>query len=265
MTQTHDCTSCGHNIPASLYQCTKCHTHLCNLLERVPDTLDTAQATLANMSVAPRVGSAGTNPPSAPVNLDMSDKLGKYIKRLVELAVWVNNTEEPDRLHIFTTPETAGQYLRRMANTMRQRAYVGDLHQELRTLERQVLATADRQLAKRPLGECGALHLDEEGNIIKCGGTVYGHETATTGRCKACKLEHDLTDRITSRLAEATNYRAPLQRIVKVLNVAGFPVNYERAKKWAQRGKLAPSCDVATRREGHTPAEVLKVLQEMSN
>ncbi|RKS19689.1 hypothetical protein DFO58_2192 [Arthrobacter sp. AG1021] len=265
MTETRDCTSCGHTIPASLYLCDKCHTHLCALLDRVPDTLDTAQDTLSNMSVTPRVGSAGSNPPSAPVNLDMSDKLGKYIKRLVELAVWVNNTEEPDRLHIFTTPETAGQYLRRMTNLMRQRDYVGDLHQELRTLERQVLSTADRQLVKRPLGECGALHLDEEGNIIKCAGVVYGHETATTGRCKACKREHDLTDRITSRLAEATNYRAPLQRIVKVLNVAGFPVNYERAKKWAQRGKLAPSCDVETRREGHTPAEVLKVLQEMSN
>lgn len=258
MTQTHVCTSCGHNIPASLYQCNQCHTRLCDLLDRVPDTLDTAQDTLSNMSVAPRVGSAGTNPPSAPVNLDMSDKLGKYIKRLVELAVWVNNTEEPDRLHIFTTPETAGQYLRRMANTMRQRDYVGDLHQELRALERQVLATADRQQAKRPLGECGALHLDEEGNIIKCAGVVYGHETATTGRCKACKREHDLTDRITSRLAEATNYRAPLLQIVNVLNVAGFPLNYNTAKSWLRRGKISPLCDVATRQEGHTPAELLK-------
>lgn len=265
MTQTHDCTSCGHNIPASLYQCNKCHTHLCNLLERVPDTLDTAQATLANMSVAPRVGSAGSNPPSAPVNLDMSDKLGEYIKRLVELAVWVNNTEEPDRLHIFTTPETAGQYLRRMANTMRQRAYVGDLYQELRALERQVLSTADRQLVKRPLGECGALHLDEEGNIIKCGGTVYGHETATIGRCKACKREHDLTDRITSRLAEAANHRAPLATIVKALNTAGFPVKIGTAYQWVHRGKLAAKCDVATRREGFTPGEVLSVMQQTSS
>ena len=259
-----NCPICDYQTPAGVVLCNRCFDGLVKLLDRVSDTLSTAAVTLANMGVQPRVGSAGTSAPSAPINLDMSDRLGKYVRRLVGLAHWVNEKEEPDHLQLFTTPQKAGEYLRRMANTMRQRDYVADLYAELWELERKVLSAADRPLVKRPLGECGALKLSEDNQVIKCGGIVEGHETATVGRCKLCKREHDLTDRITSRLAEAVNYRAPLTVVVKALRTAGYPVNYERTKKWAQRGKLYALCDVATRREGHTPAEVLKVFQEMS-
>ncbi|MFJ5106665.1 MULTISPECIES: hypothetical protein [unclassified Glutamicibacter] len=192
----------------------------------------------------------------------MAERLGENERRLAELAHWVNGREEPNRLRIFTKTFNAAEYLRAMAHLMRKREYVADLYQELRDLERRVISAADRPIQKRPLGECGALLMDDATNMIsRCEGVVEGHETATTGRCKACHREHDLTDRITERFAQAWHVRGPLLQIVKALNAAGYTLKYGTAKLWVHRGKLAPKCDLATRQEGHTPAEVLAVLQ----
>lgn len=257
------CLVCEYTTAAGLYLCNHCDTRFRGILDRVPATLKTAAATLANQGVQPRVGSAGTSAPGAPLNLDMAERLGEYERRLTELAHWVNGREEPNLLRIFTTTFHAAEYLRAMAHTMRQREYVADIYLELRDLERRVISAADRPLVKRPLGECGALGLDEQGTVTKCPGIVEGHETATTGRCKECHREHDLTDRITERFAQAWHHVAPLSVVVKALNAAGYPIKYERAKKWAQRGKLAPRCDVKTRQEGHSPADVVLVLKSI--
>ncbi|ALD64012.1 hypothetical protein AFL94_08845 [Arthrobacter sp. LS16] len=192
----------------------------------------------------------------------MAERLGEYERRLTELAHWVNGREEPARARIFTTPVRAAEYLRAMAHHLRKRDYVGDIYLELRDLERRVLSAADRPAVKRPLGECGALGFDGADMITRCEGTVMGHETATTGRCNTCHREHDLTDRITARFAEAWHVRGPLLQIVKALNAAGYVLKYDTAKSWLRRGKLHPQCDVRTRQEGHTPAEVLAVLQQ---
>lgn len=258
------CGTCDQPTPANLYQCGKCHQRLQELLERVPGTLSTARETLANMGVQPRVGSPGTSEPAAPINLDMSDRLGKYVRKLVEYAVQVNEAAEPTKPRIFTTPTRAAEYLRAMTNWARQQEAVTEMYTELRDLERAVLSTADRPLAKRPLGECGALDLQEDGTITPCSGTVEGHETATVGRCKTCKREHDLTDRITARLAQAWHVIAPLAHVVKALNAAGYPIKTNTAYVWVHRGKLAPRCDLQTRQEGHTPAEVLRAMQTQS-
>ena len=256
-----NCLVCEYSTAAGLHLCNHCDTRFRAILDRVPATLRTAQATLSNQGVQPRVGSAGTSAPGAPLNLDMAERLGEYERRLTELAHWVNGREEAQHLRIFTTTFHAAEYLRAMAHTMRQRDYVADIYLELRDLERRVISAADRPLVKRPLGECGALDLDEQGTVTKCAGTVEGHETATTGRCKECHREHDLTDRITERFAQAWHVRGPLLQIVKALNAAGYTLKYGTAKLWVHRGKLAPKCDLATRQEGHTPAEVLAVLQ----
>ncbi|WP_440102409.1 hypothetical protein [Glutamicibacter mishrai] len=196
------------------------------------------------------------------MNLAMSDRLGKYERRLTELAHWVNWREEPNCLRIFTSTFHAAEYLRAVAHDLRKRDYVGDIYFELRELERRVLSAADRKIQKRPLGECGALIMDDATNqITKCEGIVEGHETATTGRCKKCHREHDLTDRITERFAQAWHHIAPLAVVVRALNDAGFPIKYATARQWVHRGKLHPRCDLKTRQEGHSPSEVLKVLQ----
>lgn len=257
------CLVCEYTTADGLYLCNHCDTRFRGILDRVPATLKTAAATLSNQGVQPRVGSAGTSAPGAPLNLDMAERLGEYERRLTELAHWVNGREEPKHLRIFTTTFHAAEYLRAMAHHMRKRDYVADIYQELRDLERRVISAADRPLVKRPLGECGALSLDEHGTVTKCLGVVEGHETATTGRCKECHREHDLTDRITERFAAAWHHVAPLSVVVKALNAAGYPIKYERAKKWAQRGKLAPKCDLKTRQEGHSPADVVFVLHSI--
>lgn len=257
------CLVCEYPTPEGLHLCTQCYARFVELLERVPETLRTAEATLNNTSVSPGVSTSGASAPNegAPVNLDMSDRLREYERRLMDLGHWVNKREETNRPRTFTKPVQAAEYLHAMTGTMRKREYVVDIYLELRGLERRVLSAADRPLVKRPLGECGALDLDEEGTVTKCLGIVEGHETGTTGRCNICYRQHDLTDRITARLTQARNHVAPLSVIVRALKAAGYPINYERAKKWAQRGKLAPRCDIRTRQEGHTPAEVLLVLQ----
>ena len=258
------CLICEYGTAEGLCLCNHCHRRMSYLLERVPSTLRTARETLANMGVQPRVGSAGTSAPKIPVNLDMSERLGEYERRLVELASWVNEREEPGRLRVFTKTFTAAEYLRAMVDTLRRRIYVGDLFTELRDLERRVLSAADRPTVKRPLGECGALNLTEDDTVVRCAGTILGHETATTGRCNTCHREHDATTRVTDRIAQAWHTLAPLSVVVKALKAAGHPINYERAKKWAQRGKIAARCDINTRQEGHTPAEVLQVLQTIA-
>lgn len=257
------CLICEYSTAAGLCLCNHCDTRFRAILDRVPATLRTAGETLANQGVQPRVGSAGTSAPGAPLNLDMAERLGEYERRLTELAHWVNGREEPARARIFTTPVRAAEYLRAMAHHLRQRDYVGDIYMELRDLERRVLSAADRPLVKRPLGECGALSLVEDTLlVVRCEGTVMGNETATTGRCNTCHREHDLTDRITQRFAEAWHVRGPLRQIVNALNAAGYTLKYDTAKSWLRRGKLHPQCDVKTRQEGHTPAEVLTVLQQ---
>lgn len=258
---TLTCLVCEYTTADGLHLCNHCDTRFRGVLDRVPATLRTARATLANQGVQPRVGSAGTSAPGAPLNLDMAERLGEYERRLTELAHWVNGRKEPKHLRIFTTTFHAAEYLRAMAHHLRQREYVADIYLELRDLERRVISAADRPLVKRPLGECGALNLDEQGTVTKCLGIVEGHETATTGRCRECHREHDLTDRITERFAQAWHVRGPLLQIVKALNAAGYTLKYGTAKLWVHRGKLAPKCDLATRQEGHTPAEVLSVLQ----
>lgn len=257
------CLVCEYGTATGLCLCNHCDTRFRGILDRVPATLKTAAATLANQGVQPRVGSAGTSAPGAPLNLDMAERLGEYERRLTELAHWVNGREEPKHLRIFTTTFHAAEYLRAMAHHLRKRDYVGDIYLELRDLERRVISAADRPLVKRPLGECGALNLNTEGTVTRCDGIVEGHETATTGRCRECHREHDLTDRITNRITQAWHHVAPLAVVVKALNDAGYPINYERAKKWAQRGKLHPRCDLKTRQEGHSPADVLTVLQSI--
>lgn len=258
------CQVCECTGAEGLHLCTLCYARFVELLERVPETLRTAEATLNNTSVSPGVSTSGASAPNegAPVNLDMSDRLREYERRLLDLGHWVNEREEPNKPRIFTKPVQAAEYLHAMATTMRKREYVGDIYLELRGLERRVLSAADRQLVKRPLGECGALDLDEQGTVTKCVGIVEGHETGTTGRCKECHREHDLTDRITARLTQARNHIAPLSVIVRALKAAGYPINYNTAKSWAKRGKLHPRCDTNTRQEGHTPAEVILVIQQ---
>lgn len=257
------CLVCERTTAEGLHLCASCHTRFVELLERVPGTLRTAEATLNNTSVSPGISTTGASAPNegAPVNLDMSDRLRTYERRLLDLGHWVNEQEELNKPRLFVKPVQAAEYLRAMATTMRKREYAGDIYLELRKLERRVLSAADRPLVKRPLGECGALDLDEEGTVAKCVGIVEGHETGTTGRCNICYRQHDLTDRITARFAEAWHVRRPLLQIVKALNAAGFTLKYGTAKLWVHRGKLAPKCDVQTRQEGHTPAEVLAVLQ----
>lgn len=121
----------------------------------MPDTLNTARVTSGYQGVSPRVGSAGTSAPKIAVNLDMSERLGEHEQRLMQLAGWVNQQEEPNKPRIFAKSFPAAEYLRAMAVTMRKREYVGDIYLELCDLERRVLSAADRPLVKRPLESAG--------------------------------------------------------------------------------------------------------------
>lgn len=255
------CQTCEHPAQGELFLCRRCHARLVELLGRAGSTVQTARVTLANQGVTPRVGSAGTSAPGIPVNLDMSERLGEYVRLLVEWAVFVNGREQPDHPRVFTKPEDAAAYLWRLRNQLWQRDYVGHLFADLRAAEQRVLSAADRPLAKRPLGECGALALTEDDTVIRCTGTIHGHETATTGRCDTCYREHDATQRITDRISQAWHTLAPLATVVKALNAAGYPIKYNTACQWVRRGKIAARCDLATRQEGHTPAELLIVMQ----
>lgn len=118
------CLVCEYTTAQGLYLCNHCDTRFRGILDRVPETLKTAQATLANQGVQPRVGSAGTSAPGAPLNLDMAERLGEYERRLTELAHWVNGREESNHLRIFTTTFHAAEYLRAMAHHLRKRDYV---------------------------------------------------------------------------------------------------------------------------------------------
>ena len=213
-----------------MYLCARDHDRFVELLDRVPDTLGTARVTLANQGVSPRVGSTGTSAPKIPVNLDMSERLGEFEQRLIQLAGWVNQQEEPNKPRIFAISLPAAEYLRAMALTMRKREYVAAIYLGLRDHERRVLSAADRPLVKRPLGECGALDLDEQGTVTQCVGIIQGQETQTTGWCDTCHREHDATQRITDRIAQAWHHVAPLSVIVRALKEAGYPINCERAK-----------------------------------
>ena len=257
------CQICEYATPDGLYLCTRCHHGFTALLGRITDTLETAQDTLANQGhFGHGEGGVGTRDGApAPINLDMSERLGAYRRRVVELASWTNATFEPDNPRIFTTPQIAGRYMHANTNALRKHPQVGDMYSELWNLERRVLSAADRPLVKRPLGECGALELTETGGVTACTGTIMGHETATTGRCDTCHREHDVTQQVANKITEAWHHLAPLSVVVKALTAAGHPIKYATARKWVERGKLHPRCDINTRQEGHTVAEVYAVMK----
>ena len=69
------CLVCEYSTAVGLYLCSHCDTRFRGILGRVPSTLRTASATLANQGVQPRVGSAGSSAPGAPLNLDMAERV----------------------------------------------------------------------------------------------------------------------------------------------------------------------------------------------
>ena len=172
-----NCIICDYQTPEGIYLRNKHVQMLREFLLHVSDMLKTAGQTLANMGVRPSNGSSGTGEPTAPMNLDMEERLGKYVKRLVELAHWANGELEHNKLRIFTTPTKVAEYLHAVAIQLIKREGVGDLYWEPADLECTVISAADIPRSKRPLGECGALDFTEVGAATRCDGIIEGHET----------------------------------------------------------------------------------------
>lgn len=200
---------------------------------------------------APSVGGgSSTNP--LPLDLDAMSK-GRDLTHTLRL--WAANvadeTGDPIRVR---DPGPLSDWLRNRIDHIRKQDWAPDLKDELRGAINTCRRASDRAAGRITLGACGA-SLDG----VDCPGTMTATEGHREGRCRTCGATCNAQDRQLWLISEAWHVLDTLPNICGYLKTSKLlDLNYERAKKWAQRDKLAAElCDVATKVQLYTPAAVM--------
>ncbi len=259
------CTHCQAPLPDGLYLCATGLERLYRILRRAHDVFETAGATLTRQSVAPmnREGGKGSSAPGAPLDLGMQqcarqyrETIGFWAKRVAGVQGECAPLDVINRAHwlsrrILPAPGRAG---------VSKYQWAGDMLDALTKAEARVMTAADGPETRILLGQCGKTSSTETGGTRVCNGRVTAGEGEVLATCDKCRSHHRVQERRDFALAGARHVIAPLPRVVKALNAAGHPLKYDTAKKWMTRGKLAPQCDLRTRTEGVSVADVHALL-----
>lgn len=262
------CNHCRAPLPRDKYLCITGQDALLRILSRVRDVLNTAGATLTKQAVTPvnRGGMKGSSNPDAPLGVDMQEQAWRYRE---SIGYWTRHVARacggPAPVDVLNRAHWLSE---RIPSSPKRPGIIGyewapDMLHCLADAERRIVAAADRPAARIMLGRCDkADPADpaETGGRKHCQGMVIGQEGETLATCNRCASRYSVHARREAALAGAWQILAPLPRVVKALNAAGHPLKYDTAKKWVARGKLAPQCDLRTRREGVSIAAVHALL-----
>lgn len=234
------CTHCDGTTADGIYLDDPCEGTLFALLGQIPDTLADAQDTIARLDTRQNSGRASTTP-GAPINLEASE-------RATALHGLLNSWSQ--MLHEATgEPGDAGaHYLRANLREITHHDWAGDMLDELQRAHRRVIQAIDTAPDWRTYGPC---------HIEGCTGLIRGKVGDVLARCRTCHEPYDATELRDNALANAWEESAPLASVIRALNATGIKIKYDRAKKWVERGKLAPDDH-----GNFTMAQVIEVLRK---
>lgn len=255
------CVHCNEaELPDGQYLCTPDRVALFRILSRARDVLNTAGGTLTNQAVTPinSGGGGGATVAGMPLNLTMLDRAHHFRDLIGSWSTLV--AETTNQLSPVDVLNRAA-WLSRQTEVIARHDWAGDMLQELRAAERAVINAADRYGARRTLGTCGRLYLDDNDAVTICQGAIIGIEGEATARCKGCGTTHDATQLIKDKLGTTRHILMPLPECIRYMRTWKIEVNYNTAKSWARRDQLvAVICDVKARKELFTPADIVQLM-----
>lgn len=258
------CTHCEAETADGQYLCTPDRVTLYRILSRVRDTLETAGGTLTNQAVAPvnTGGGGGATVAGMPLNLTMLDRCHHYRDIIGSWSMLV--AEATNQLSPVDVLNRAA-WLAKQTETIARRDWAGDMLSELRAAERAVINAADRYGARRTLGTCGRLYLEDDGSVSICHGAIIGYEGQATAKCKGCGGDHDATELITDKVETTRHILLPLAACIRTMRKWGIEVNYNTAKSWARRDDLpGVYCTLKDQKTYYTPADVVATMRKMT-
>ena len=232
------CTHCTAPTADGIYLCDDAEGDLFALLGQIPDTLADAQDTIARLDTRQNTGRS-TSAPGTPINLEASERATALNGLLVSWSQMLHEaTGEPG--------EAGAHYLRANLRHITHHDWAGDMLSELQHAHRRLVQAIDTAPDWRTYGPC---HIDD------CPGLIRGKVGDVLARCRTCHEPYDATELKDNLLANAWDERAPLASVIRALNSAGVKIKYDRAKKWAERGKITPDQDGT-----YTMAQVMEVI-----
>jgi hypothetical protein len=108
----------------------------------------------------------------------------------------------------------------------------------------------DLPVERRRLAACG---------VEGCTGSYLYTDGASIATCTMCRATMDIHTYRAWQLNQATGTPLPLARLCRVLSKAGVRVNPATARKWVERGKLAPDSMDSKGRALYTADQVLNL------
>ena len=234
------CTHCGGTTADGIYLDDPCEQALWDILGQIPDTLTDAQDTIARLDTRQNTGRASATP-GTPINLEASERVTELNGLLVSWSQMLHEaTGEPG--------DAGADYLRANLRHITHHDWAGDMLSELQHAHRRVLQAIDTAPDWRTYGPC---------HIEGCPGLIRGQVGDVLARCRTCHEPYDATELRDNALANAWEESAPLASVIRALNATGIKIKYDRAKKWVERGKLAPDDH-----GNFTMAQVIEVLRK---
>ena len=234
------CTHCGGTTADGIYLDDPCEQALWDILGQIPDTLTDAQDTIARLDTRQNTGRASATP-GTPINLEASERVTELNGLLVSWSQMLHEaTGEPG--------DAGADYLRANLRHITHHDWAGDMLNELQRAHRRVIQAIDTAPDWRTYGPC---------HIEGCPGLIRGQVGDVLARCRTCHEPYDATELRDNALANAWEESAPLASVIRALNATGIKIKYDRAKKWVERGKLAPDDH-----GNFTMAQVIEVLRK---
>ena len=231
---------CDTPTADGIYLCDQAEGDLFTLLGQIPDTLADAQDTIARLDTRQNSGRASATP-GTPINLEASERATALQGLLVSWSQMLHEaTGEPG--------DAGADYLRANLREIVRHDWAGDMLDELQRAHRRVIQAIDTAPDWRTYGPC---HIDD------CNGLIRGKVGDVLARCRTCHEPYDATELRDNALANAWEESAPLASVIRALNATGIKIKYDRAKKWVERGKLAPDDN-----GNFTMAQVIEVLRK---
>ena len=205
--------------------------HLCDphegslftLLGQIPDTLTDARDTIARLDTRQNTGRASTTP-GTPINLEASERVTELNGLLVSWSQMLHEaTGEPG--------DAGAHYLRANLREITRHDWAGDMLDELQRAHRRVIQAIDTAPDWRTYGPC---------HIEGCTGLIRGKVGDVLARCRTCHEPYDATELMRTAIVNSWDKPAPLKRVIKAMELAGFPVARTTMRDWVTAGKITP-------------------------
>ena len=217
------CTHCTAPTADGIYLCDTAEGDLFALLGQIPDTLADAQDTIARLDTRQNTGRA-TSAPGTPINLEASERATALHGLLVSWSQMLHEaTGEPG--------DAGADYLRANLREIVRHDWAGDMLDELQRAHRRVIQAIDTAPDWRTYGPC---------HIEGCAGLIRGKAGDVLARCRTCHEPYDATELMRTAIINSWDKPAPLKRVIKAMELAGFPVARTTMRDWVTAGKITP-------------------------